>query len=167
MSWQRITNKTLYSLGLSKHCAKLKELFLEDCQIGDIGVDELSESENSLSLSTLVLNNSIKQKNNQITDKSLSSIAFSKYLINLTTLELRNTDITAKGLKTLAVSMAVEKVENLRLSHCGKIDEEALHYIQKITGYQSLKKLYLNDTAIRKEELQLFESKNPQINLIF
>jgi Ran GTPase-activating protein (RanGAP) involved in mRNA processing and transport len=107
MSWQRITNKTLYSLGLSKSCVKLRELFLEDCQISDIGVDELAESENSLSLQTLVLNNSIKQKNNQITDKSLSSIAFSKYLINLRVLELRNTDITAKGLKTLAVSMAV------------------------------------------------------------
>jgi hypothetical protein len=154
MSWQ--TNKTLYSLGLSKHCSRLKELFLEDCQIGDIGVDELSESENSLALQTLVLNNSIKQKNNQITDKALSSIAFSKYLINLTTLELRNTDITPKGLKTLAVSMAVQKVETLRLSHCGKLDEEALHYIQKIAGHQSLKKLYLNDTGLKKEELQVF-----------
>jgi hypothetical protein len=107
MSWQRISNKSLYALGLSKHCVKLRELFLEDCRVSDIGVDELSESENSLSLQTLVLNNSIKEKNNEITDKALSSIAFSKYLINLRTLELRNTDITPKGLKTLAVSMAV------------------------------------------------------------
>jgi 23S rRNA pseudoU1915 N3-methylase RlmH len=123
MSWQRITNKTLYSLGLSKYCSKLKHLYLEDCQISDIGVDELSESENSLSLETLVLNNSIKQKNNLITDKSLSSIAFSKYLINLKTLEMRNLDITPKGLKTLSVSMAAEKIETLRLSHCSKLDE--------------------------------------------
>jgi len=28
MSWQRITNKTLYSLGVSKSCVKLKELFV-------------------------------------------------------------------------------------------------------------------------------------------
>lgn len=39
MSWQRITNKTLYSFGLSKHCSKVKELVLEDCAVGDIGVD--------------------------------------------------------------------------------------------------------------------------------
>jgi hypothetical protein len=50
MSWQRITNKTLYSYGLSKYCSKLVELSLEDCQISDIGIDEMSESENSLSL---------------------------------------------------------------------------------------------------------------------
>jgi hypothetical protein len=31
----------------------------------------------------LALNNSIKEKNNIITDKGLSHIAFSKYLINL------------------------------------------------------------------------------------
>lgn len=42
MSWQRITNKTFYALGLSKNCTKLKELWAEDCQVGDIGVDELS-----------------------------------------------------------------------------------------------------------------------------
>lgn len=41
-----------------------------------------------------------------ITDKGLSSIAFSKYMTNLKTLELRHTDITPKGLKTLAVSLA-------------------------------------------------------------
>ena len=123
MSWQRITNKTLYSFGLSKHCGKVKELVLEDCAVGDIGVDELAESENSLALETLLLNNSIKQRNNSISDKALSSIAFSKYLVNLKTLELRNTDVTAKGLKTLSVSMAAEKLEILRLSHCGKIDE--------------------------------------------
>jgi hypothetical protein len=58
-------------------------------------------------------------------------------------------------------------VETLRLSHCGKVDEEGLHYLQKITAYQSLKKLYLNETAIRKEDLEVFESKNPQINLIY
>lgn len=63
--------------------------------------------------------------------------------------------------------MTVEKIETLRLSHCSKLDEEALHYLQKIANYQSLKKLYLNDTAIKGEELAVFESKNPQINLIY
>jgi hypothetical protein len=42
MSWKRITNKTLYSFSLSKYCNKLKALYLEDCLIGDIGLDELS-----------------------------------------------------------------------------------------------------------------------------
>jgi hypothetical protein len=31
------------------------------------------------------------------------------------------------------------------------LDEEALHYLQRIAGYQSLKKLYLNETKIPKE----------------
>ncbi len=39
MSWKRITNKTLYSFGLSKNCNKVVELYLEDCQISDIGID--------------------------------------------------------------------------------------------------------------------------------
>lgn len=69
------------------------------------------------------MNNSIKQKNNQIGDKSLSSIAFSRHLTNLKTLELRNTDITAKGLKTLSVSLSSENISLLRLSHCQKINE--------------------------------------------
>lgn len=74
--------------------------------MGDIGLDELCESENSQCLESLNLNNSIKEVNNMITDKGLSSIAFSKYMTNLKTLELRHTDITPKGLKTLAVSLA-------------------------------------------------------------
>lgn len=167
MSWQRITDKTLYSLANSKFCSKVKELLLEDCKIGDQGVDVLSESENSSSLERLNLNNSIKQKNNAITDKSLTSLALSKYLINLRIFELRNSEVSAKGLKTFAVSQAAEKLEELRVSHCGKIDEEALAYLQKIVGYSSLKKVYLNDCKIDQEELRAFESKNPQLNLIF
>jgi hypothetical protein len=46
-------------------------------------LDELSESENSSSLTHLDLNNSIKQQNNTITDKTLTSIGLSKYLVNL------------------------------------------------------------------------------------
>ena len=113
------------------------------------------------------MNNSIKQKNNNITDKSLSSIAFSRYLTNLKTLELRNTDITAKGIKTLSVSLASENLTMLRLSHCQKINEECLLYIQKIIGYDSLKKLYLNDCKIAKEDFEAFEMKNQQVNLIY
>jgi hypothetical protein len=60
MSWQRITNKTMYSLGISKFCNKLKTLNLEDCRVSDIGLDELSESENSSTIEYLNLNNSIK-----------------------------------------------------------------------------------------------------------
>ena len=47
----------------------------------------------------------MKQSNNTITDRSLASIGLSKYIINLKTLELRHTEITAKGIKSLAVSM--------------------------------------------------------------
>lgn len=42
MSWQRITDKTLYALANSKFCSKIKELLLEDCKVGDQGVDVLS-----------------------------------------------------------------------------------------------------------------------------
>ncbi len=59
-------------------------------------------------------------------------------------LELRNTDISAKGLKALSVSLAAESIEILRLSHCKQIDGEVLTYLQKIVGYQSLRKVYLN-----------------------
>jgi len=44
-------------------------------------------------------------------------------MVNIKKLELRNTDITAKGVKTLAVSMASEALEMIRLSHCKGIDE--------------------------------------------
>ena len=73
-------------------------------------------------LTHLSLNNSIKQVNNNISDRSLTSIGLSKYMISIKTLELRNTDITAKGLKTLAVSLAGEAIEMLRLSHCKGIE---------------------------------------------
>ena len=42
MSWQRITNKTLYSIANSRFCKKLKEILLEDCKVGDQGMDVLS-----------------------------------------------------------------------------------------------------------------------------
>jgi hypothetical protein len=34
-------------------------------------------------------------------------------------------------------------------------------------SYQSLKKLYLNETNIAQETLIAFEAKNPQVNLIY
>lgn len=88
----------------------MKELFLEDCSISDQGLDELSESENISSLIHLNLNNSIKQQNNIITDKALTSIGLSKFMANIRHLELRNTDITAKGIKTLSVSSVAESL---------------------------------------------------------
>jgi hypothetical protein len=42
MSWQRITDKTLYALANSKYCSKLKELLVEDCKVTDLGIDVLS-----------------------------------------------------------------------------------------------------------------------------
>ena len=44
MSWKMITNKTLFSIAHSKFCKNLKELMLEDCAVGDQGMDELTES---------------------------------------------------------------------------------------------------------------------------
>ena len=61
-------------------------------------------------LTHLNLNNSMKQKNNVITDKSLASIGLTKYMVNLKELELRHTDITARGIKSLAVSLAAESL---------------------------------------------------------
>ena len=52
----------------------------------------------------------MKQKNNVITDKSLASIGLTKYMVNLKELELRHTDITARGIKSLAVSLAAESL---------------------------------------------------------
>lgn len=37
----------MYNLAKSQFCNKLKILNLEDCRVSDIGLDELSESENS------------------------------------------------------------------------------------------------------------------------
>jgi hypothetical protein len=34
-------------------------------------------------------------------------------------------------------------------------------------GYQSLKKVFLNDCKIDLEQIKAFEHKNPQLNLIF
>lgn len=48
---------------------------------------------------------------------------------------MRNSEISAKGLKAFAVSLAAEKLEELRISHCSRIDEEALAYLQKIVSY--------------------------------
>ena len=42
MSWKMITNKSLYDIAQSKYCKNMKELLLQDCRIGDQGVDELS-----------------------------------------------------------------------------------------------------------------------------
>ena len=77
-------------------------------------------------------------------------MSLSKHMVNIKKLELRNTDITAKGIRTLAVSMASESLEIVRLSHCKGIDDEVLTYIEKITHYQSLKKVYLNECKIDK-----------------
>jgi Leucine-rich repeat (LRR) protein len=44
MSWKLITDKTLYAIANSKFCKKLAQLLLEDCKVGDQGIDELSES---------------------------------------------------------------------------------------------------------------------------
>ena len=96
----------------------------------------------------LSLNNSMKQNNNAISDRSLASIGLSKYLINLKILELRHTDITAKGVKSLSVSLVGESLEMLRLSHCKGIDGDVLAYIERISQNQSLKKVYLNDCRI-------------------
>ena len=52
----------------------------------------------------------MKQSNNIISDKTLTSIGLSKHMMKIKILELRNTDITAKGVKTLAVSMAAESI---------------------------------------------------------
>jgi hypothetical protein len=41
MNWKRVTDKTLYSIGISKYCSKLVSLELEDCAVTDIGVDEI------------------------------------------------------------------------------------------------------------------------------
>jgi hypothetical protein len=98
----------------------------------------------------------MKQNNNSISDKSLTSISLSKYMVGIKTLELRHTEVTAKGIKSLAVSMAAESIEILRLSHCKGIDTEVLTYIQKITAYQSLRKVYLNDCKVDHEDLVSF-----------
>ena len=55
----------------------------------------------------------------------------------------------------------------LRLSHCKGLDGDALAYIERISSYQSLKKVHLNDCKIDSEDLQSFEVKNPRLNLIF
>lgn len=39
MSWKKITDKTLYSLGVSSFCKSLRILNLEDCFITDVGID--------------------------------------------------------------------------------------------------------------------------------
>ena len=65
------------------------------------------------------------------------------------------------------MSLAAEQLEQLRLSHCKKLEGEALTYIQKIGGYLSLKKVYLNECRIDREELESFEAKNEKIQLIF
>jgi hypothetical protein len=55
----------------------------------------------------------------------------------------------------------------LRLSHCKFLEEEVLAYIQKILSYQSLKKVYLNETRVSPAALEDFEAKNPQIGVIY
>ena len=55
----------------------------------------------------------------------------------------------------------------MRLSHCKGLDDEVLTYLERITHYQSLKKVYLNECKIDKEYLENFEKKNPSINLIY
>ena len=52
----------------------------------------------------------MKQNNNAISDRSLASIGLSKYLVSLKILELRHTDITAKGIKSLSVSLVGESI---------------------------------------------------------
>jgi hypothetical protein len=73
----------------------------------------------------LNLNNSIKKKNNLITDESLHAIAYSKYIKKLKTLELRNTDITGKGINSLSMTLGSENLEILRISYCGGVRDEA------------------------------------------
>lgn len=71
----------------------------------------------------------MKQSNNIITDKTLASISLSKYMVNLKILELRNTDVTARGIKSLSITPAAESIEMLRLSHCKGIDGDVLAYL--------------------------------------
>ena len=70
----------------------------------------MCESENLSCLVHLSLNNSIKQNNNVISDRSLGSIGLLSHLVQLKVLELRHTDITAKGIKSLAVSKSASSL---------------------------------------------------------
>lgn len=96
------------------------------------------------------MNNSINKKNNIVSDLALESIAFSKYVKKLKVLELRNTDITSKGINTMSVSLGSENLEILRLSYCAGVKDDARRYLESIIEYRSLKKLYLNSTLITK-----------------
>lgn len=71
----------------------------------------------------------MKKKNNLITDESLRSLSFAKEMISLKKLEMRNTDITSKGINTLSVSLLASTLEVLRFSHCEGVKDEAYRYL--------------------------------------
>jgi Ran GTPase-activating protein (RanGAP) involved in mRNA processing and transport len=71
----------------------------------DKGICIAAASPNFSNLEVLNLNNSMKKKNNRITDESLHELAYSKYIKKLKVLELRNTDITSKGITSLSMTL--------------------------------------------------------------
>jgi hypothetical protein len=44
----------------------------------------------------------------------------------------------------------------LRLSHCKGLDSDALAYLERISSYQSLKKVHINDCRVDEEDLKAF-----------
>ena len=75
-------------------------------------------------------------------------------MIKLKTLELRNTDISSKGVKSLSVSLCVQNLEVFRISHCEDIKDEALFYLESIIGYGNLRKIYINSTLVGKDAFE-------------
>jgi len=71
MSWDRITDRSLEFLSRSKFSSKLTKLNLEDCNVSDIGICMLLQSENCQLLQELNLSNSIDKQNNRISDLTL------------------------------------------------------------------------------------------------
>ena len=118
MNWKRVTDATPKAISTSKYCSSIVELNMEDCFITDDGIQPLCDSPNCSKIEILNLNNSITQKNNIITDETLKSLAYAKEMSNLKVLELRNTEVSSKGIKNLSVSLSAENIEKLRLSHC-------------------------------------------------
>ncbi len=83
MNWKRISDSTVISIAESKTCSTLQILNLEDCSVTSNPFEQLAESPNAKYIHTLVLNNSIKEDNNQINDDLLEYIAYAKHLKHL------------------------------------------------------------------------------------
>jgi hypothetical protein len=83
MNWKRITDISILAIAESKTCSTIEVLNFEDCAVSSESFEYLAESPNAEKIHTLILNNSIKEKNNQINDELLEFIAYAKFLRHL------------------------------------------------------------------------------------